>query len=363
MAAKLPRLRVWRERWHVVWLDPASGKDRRRSCGNRNADQRKDMLREIQRDVEARRAEAFRQGGLLDYDRSLSDALGDYLADVEERENLRAKRGGREGLAAGTAEEYRNGIARFRTWIGPTVNTGSIDAPRLKRYFNLLAMERKSATVNAHRRTLRAAFRWLAGVRPRLFPDPESLWPAFKQAPVERREAVAFTPAELRGFMAKLSPDQKRLFRFLALTGCRLGEALSATWDGVDLERGRILLDGKTGKRILPLVNAPEIEIAPKLLAAMRSWKKKGYPPAGADRHHRDGWNDRRAREKGGERTSRITPQALRRNFTSYAASLNVPPMVCAMWQGHSVQIAQKYYAQQVLERLNADSIEGAMGL
>lgn len=49
----------------------------------------------------------------------------------------------------------------------------------------------------------------------------------------------------------------------------------------------------------------------------------------------------------------------MRRNFTSYAANLGMR----AMWQGHSVQVAEQHYRQQVLERGRAKSIEEAMGL
>lgn len=64
-----------------------------------------------------------------------------------------------------------------------------------------------------------------------------------------------------------------------------------------------------------------------------------------------------------GNSACRITPQGLRKNFTSYAASLGVPAAVCAMWQGHSAQVAEDFYRQQVLEPAAAPSMQAAMGL
>lgn len=63
------------------------------------------------------------------------------------------------------------------------------------------------------------------------------------------------------------------------------------------------------------------------------------------------------------ERAGKVRPQALRRSFTSYAASLGIPASVCALWQGHRADVAERFYRMQVLERLDASSLESAMGL
>ena len=65
------------------------------------------------------------------------------------------------------------------------------------------------------------------------------------------------TGTELPGVVAAI--------RLLALTGCRLGEVLSATWDDIDLEAGSLnLADAKAGAREVPLS-----EIAVNLLGKL----------------------------------------------------------------------------------------------
>jgi hypothetical protein len=59
----------------------------------------------------------------------------------------------------------------------------------------------------------------------------------------------------------------------------------------------------------------------------------------------------------------RIGPQALRQNFTSYAASIGIPAAVAAMWQGHAADVAEKHYRAQVLDRNPGKTIEEVMGL
>lgn len=58
-----------------------------------------------------------------------------------------------------------------------------------------------------------------------------------------------------------------------------------------------------------------------------------------------------------------ITPQKLRQNFTSYAASVGVPASVAAMWQGHGVEVAERHYRAQLIDRQAGHSFESAMGL
>lgn len=304
------------------------------------------MLKDYAEELADLHAEARRLGGRFDYGRAVVTALADYLADVEEREKLRHKTSSREGLSHNSARQIRQIVADFIEWLNanhPGMSTGALDAPTLQRYFRHIAGTRSSARANVYRRTVRAALVWLSHVRPRLFPDFEDLRPAFKQAWVEPAGAIAYTPDELHEFRERLPQDQRRVFDFLALTGCRLGELDDAT-----LEGGRLRIKAsKTGReRLLPLTGAPECEVAPKLL---KDLKKKGMPGP---------W-ERKAWERAGD----VRPQKLRRNFTSYAASLGVPATVCALWQGHSVQVAERFYAQQVLDRASARSIEAAMGL
>ena len=314
MPAKPPRLRYWRERWHVVFTDPLTKRERRISCGDRNATECRAMLREYADEQADLRAESRRLGGRFDYSRPLTSALADYLRDVGEREKLRHQTGSREGLSYNSARQTRQIVADFTEWLAAnhtSLTTGALDAPTLQRYFRHVAGSRSSARANVYRRTLRAALVWLSRVRPRLFPDFEDLRPAFKQAWVEPAGAIAYTPDELNSFRKRLPPGQRRVFDFLALTGCRLGELDNATLEGNRLR----IMAAKTGReRLLALTGAPECEVAPKLL---KDLKRNGLPGP---------W-ERKAWERAGD----ARPQKLRRNYTSYTASLGVPATDCAL--------------------------------
>jgi len=272
---------------------------------------------------------------------------------VAARAAQRAEHGGREGLGPKSARRLAEVMKRFADWLPAGLTTGRLDGHHLGQFLADCCQGLASGTVNVYRRNLKTCLRWLAMKRPRLFPDADILWPALKLARVQRRQAVAFSPAELQAFRKKLRADQRPLFDLLALTGCRLGEAEALSWDDVDLKRGRITFRAsKTGySRVLPLVDAPEGKVAPGLLKALKTRHNAGKPPA--TRFLPKPW-----REAG-----QIRPQALRRNFTSYAASIGLPPAVVAMWQGHSLTVAEEHYRQQVLERRKAASVEDAMGL
>lgn len=55
-----------------------------------------------------------------------------------------------------------------------------------------------------------------------------------------------------------------------------LGVAVNMAWTDVDLERGRITIRAsKTGRtRVLPLVGAPEGDVAPVFLELLKKWRE-----------------------------------------------------------------------------------------
>lgn len=397
-AYKPPRLLHWKGHWHLFYFDRVSGKPKRHRCdalGAHTAKQRDGLLlRAIERDTRERMAGA----GLTlpdEYGKPLTSALQEFRATLDERVRAR-KHSPREGLSKGAAYLLRMALDNFEAWLKRTgrasMNCGTLDGPTLEQWSLSLARGKSAATANVYRDRLRTALRWLSRRRPKVLPDPDILWPALRLRHVEPRQGQAFTPAELQAFLRRSRmelPKAKvrrkrlgqverfvlppppiitpvdRLFLLLALTGMRLGEALALRWEHVDLDRGRITIHaGKTGRtRVLPLKDAPEGKVAPRFAALLAKWRAESprehvLPHKGA-RHpvfSRRGWS--RAQGKGD-----VTPQALRRNFVSYLASLNVPASVAALWTGHSAAVAERFYRQQVLERIKAASIEAAMGL
>lgn len=331
-----PRLIEWRGKWYVFWTDPLTGKQMRRSCLRAKAfndDQRKEFLDSIRREAGLRIGEAAATGVHVAYTTRVSAALDRY------RYHLRAKVRAGELAETSRASADRT-IVALMSFVGD-LRCEQLDGPTLQRFIARHCEGRSPATANKHRRNVKAALRWLDTTRPKLFPDSGIFWPAMKQRRQAHAKGVALTATQIQQAHASLDDGQAYLLRFLACTGCRLGDPLTARL------QGRILvMSSKTGAvRYIPLTGAPELEIAPGLLALIRD---RGMPPA------IDRWQWRKL--------VRFTPQDLRRNFTSWCASLGVPPAVTAMWQGHSLAVAESFYRQQLLERSQSDSLEHALG-
>ena len=372
-APKPPRLVRWSSgpgrpaQWYVFFTDPETGKAHRRTVASYRvnpADEkaRADLLRSLRlrekEQVEVREGLRPRDA----FQTPLIDALDLFLADVDAREGARrANPHSREGLSRAAAYNLRLCVGAFKAWAAPKgLTCQDLDGPTLAAFFTELSASRahKPATANLYRDKLKACLRWLDSRRPRLFPDSAIFWRALRAMPVQPRQGVAYAPKRLRKFARKCGPKLRRLFLLIALTGCRRKEAINIRWSDVDLERGRITIHAtKTGRtRIVPLTGAPEGEIAPGLAAAIRKWPRVNDRLCGFRVYPRKRWEQV-------QRKVNVTPQGLRRNFVSYAASMGIPATVAALWTGHSAAVAERHYRQQVLERLPATSLEAAMGL
>jgi integrase len=343
------RVVFWHGAYHFFFTDE-QGKHRRIKCEAAacyNEAQRNKRVRELRNKERHDAARRLQLGTRIDYDHNFIHAIGLYITHMDERRDVEES----------TKREARKALDPFAAWLKgkhARLTTGSLDGRLLSSYFNSLNVA--PATVNKVRRNVKAMVRWLHTLRPMMFPSIEHLMPSLRQEEVERRDTVAFSPAELRQMREELDHDQQCLFTFLAVTGCRLAEALALTWDDVNLERGRIHFKiTKTGRsRILPLIDAPEGDVGPGLLKEMRRWHKQGaLRPCGAVNHRREHWRSRGV----------CNPHMLRANWVSYAASMNVPASVAALWAGHSAAIAEHHYRMQVLDRIDASDLQGAMGL
>jgi integrase len=112
--------------------------------------------------------------------------------------------------------------------------------------------------------------------------------PAAKVSPpkVERQENETLTAAELDRVYAVSGQPWEAIFRFLAWTGCRRGEALALRWSDVDLPAGRAFVRRSLGKfgegapksaagrRVVPLT--------PSIIAMLRRLQL-AQPPDGAE--------------------------------------------------------------------------------
>lgn len=417
---KPARIVEWNGDYFLFYFDHITGKQVRRKCeqlGAFNYEQRKDLekqyrLKEINDQIDVAQA-----GGRVDGNCLLLDDIKLYLADCKERAEVReANPKARMGISATTYEIIGRNVGHFTTWLESQhlskLKTKDLSPFILKRYVHHVAVEgtmlgesettRSANTINQYKRNLKACIRWVSHLKPRRIIDRDELMDALKAdrtATVQR--AVAYTPRQLTRFLTvalqRESQDRfaeverkvngtiqkfkqaapstavtpvSRLFLLIALTGCRRGEALGLKWQDVDIERGRITIHAeKTGMmRWVPLTRAAEGQIAPRFAKLLQVWRDeddaRGYVlphgeldcpvfPKGA-------W-DSVGREA---KVPDLAPQRLRQNFTSYAASLGIPPAVAAMWQGHSADVAERHYRAQVLDRSkHAQDFEEAMGL
>lgn len=421
MARPVPpaQLRSWRGQWYVFCHDWKFSPPRRMrvSCRSRNAfDQiaRKRLLDSIREEEILLRAEAVRLGGTIAYDSRLLKCVQEYVEDVEQRIKVRqANPLARAGLSPHTGLIINDAMKRFVAWLKEAgyerMQTGQLGPHHLRAYLEHLATEpsshgerrviRSGATLNHHRRHLRACLNWIADMRPKRFPDADSFKRPLKPQLVAPREDVACTPDELLKFyrMAVQREDPNcpmevtrrkrgrlenfmqrppavaatpvsRLFLLLALTGMRLSEALNLKWTNINFETGWVrVYSEKTGRpRTLQLIDAPEGKLCPRFLELLKRWKLQAGDRAhvlphgdlAAPIHPKTPWESTVRAAK----TRRIGPQTLRRNWVSFCASIGIPAAVAALWAGHSAAVAEKHYRLQVMSRHDG-TLEQAMGL
>lgn len=416
--AALARVMKWRGDWYLFFIDHSSGKRKRTLCsslGAKTAKQRRRLADDFREFELVSKSESLRRGGVVAYDRSLKSELADYVAWLNERVQAReANPIGRDGLSVNTVATYVRVIRDFRNWLSAAglsaVTTGELDARMVSRFLAREAAKpyakgrrfaaRSASTLNVVRRSLKTCFRYIEGLRPARFPDFPVLIRALKAIPALAPDPAAFSPTQLNEFLAKAMEMSVRerlvsvirvkggkgesfsqgvswvaatpvyqLFLVVTLTGCRLGEALNLRWRDVDLDKGRIvILADKTGRRRwLPLFGAREGVVSPGLLSLLKQWRAMRPSAEFVLPHNglahpvlpKRGWEA--VRKSVG--LPRMTPQGLRQNFTSYAASVGIPPAITAMWQGHSLAVAERYYRSQVPDREAGKSIEEAMGM
>ena len=110
-------------------------------------------------------------------------------------------------------------------------------------------------------RALRDAVKWgYLQTNVAQFADPPRASAQYKELPVWSEE-------QLHAFLAAVA--QQRLYplwRFLAMTGCRRGEALGLTWPDLDIENGRVMI-----RRALVPIAGKLVETEPKTKRGRRS--------------------------------------------------------------------------------------------
>jgi integrase len=278
---------------------------------------------------------------------------------------------------------------------------------------------RSGSTIRFHLRNLKAGLNWIRRSKKHRFEDFEDLSRALRAPATEvvRHEDVP-VPGQMSAFLTaaleyetpgrlvtvsasghgqrdrrtyyqrvhnQSATPVSRLFVLLALTGCRLSDALNLKWGNVraDYQQVRYTAIKNGANCVVPLVDTGfKAEVAPRLSRLLRQWRKEAYDAwegstdAGKRPfdeqfvlpHHevkspvfsRYAWRAVRELTNSGD----LGPQVLRRAFTSYAATLGIPSAVVAQWQGHSPGVADKYYRLYAKAAVvDPKSMEEALGL
>lgn len=141
-----------------------------------------------------------------------------------------------------------------------------------------------------------------------------------------------------------------RIVRLLAALGCRRHEAAKLRRRDVDLDRGIVHVDGKTGPRDIPL--------HPQVLAVVRTWDLPDDPDAGLwgvapSTVASDLWRyyGPTCDELG---LPRITPRTLRRLYVDLLYRGGADPKVNGEVVGHSERTAFEHYREAAEEDLRA---------
>ena len=157
---------------------------------------------------------------------------------------------------------------------------------------------------------------------------------------VPRRRKVTPTPGDVAALIQRTDGWQRVALTFLHATGARVGEVAALSWDDVDLDRGVVHLEGKTGPRSIP--------VAAELVAVLREWRD-------ADRGRRPSRPDLvlglepQSATRGVQQFLAREPwssHALRRAAVDRMARSGVDVATAAAYLGHTVETMLASYRQ-----------------
>lgn len=158
----------------------------------------------------------------------------------------------------------------------------------------------------------------------------------------EHREVVAV--------LAQLDGWHRLAVLLLAATGARVGEVASLTWERVDLAAREITVIGKTGKRVVPVLDADVID-------ALRAARDAAAEPAGrlwsvGHDSVRSGVLQVLDRACDAAGVLRFTSHGLRRYVVTRLIDSGVDPAIAAEVTGHSIAVAMRLYREVTPSRV-----------
>lgn len=214
--------------------------------------------------------------------------------------------------------------------------------------FDVATLDRRGMAVHAHGareagvasgtiardiKYLRQAWRWAQELNPPQVPFRALPRFAVKVEPTTTRYTPS--PAEVAELLRGMSPEVRRALILMAATGCRIGEALSLTWDRVTLDCMLLEVDGKTGPR--------RVEVPEAVALEMQRWPRQpGGRVANVSSNRVRQALARRSTEL---RIGRCSPNSLRRHVVdALYESAEGDPAAAAAQLGHSPQTALSHY-------------------
>jgi len=149
----------------------------------------------------------------------------------------------------------------------------------------------------------------------------------------EEPKGRSLSDEEIHLIARHISPVYKDFFVFLAMTGLREGEALSLTWDQVDLDQGKITIWGYQSKR----KERFEVPLHPILVDILRKrWERKDPTEMRVFPHSKATFYKafKRALKRAGLDTS-IRPHDLRHTVITRLMGANAPIQKIQRLVGH----------------------------
>lgn len=220
-----------------------------------------------------------------------ADAVAGFLADLEQA-----------GRSAATRQAYGSDLRLLIAHCPPVL--AQVTPASLRTLF--ASMAHLAPSTRARRQSSAAAFFGWAYREELIDADPMGRVARVRAEPPLPRGLTPTQTAALLGAIPTSRLRDRTLFRLLATTGLRIGEALALHVEDLSLERDdeRVQVLGKGGKRRTVLLDDPEL-----LRLLRRYLREQGYRTGPLFRAER------------GTTTSPLTYQAVQARFAAYAAA------------------------------------------
>ena len=332
--AEKTRYRTKAKTWSMEYRD-ATGALRIESTGCRDRSAAAAVLAETVRRVELTRAgviDATQASAAGHADTPLADHVAAWLASLE---------------STGRSESYRRCCRVYLAKLRGEMHAerlGHLTYDAFDAWMRARSLSARSR--NAYRETLVAFCSWCVATG-RLAANPYTSYPVANVAADPRRPRRAFTPAELKRFLAatkKRSLHRYMAYRVMVLTGLRLGELRSLTVADFHGDELRLRAKGSKNRTaaVLPLRSDLAKELARWVRGKPADARLVDVPAKLTRRFDGDLTAAKIAKT---ERGRTLDVHSLRHTFCTALAAAGVPPRVAQKLMRHSsIRLTMQVY-------------------